>query len=630
LNTPENPDTAPRCAIYCRYSSEQQRDSMSIEAQKRACSEFAERQKWNIARFYIDEARSGTSDDRANFQAMIADATAKDKPFDYIVVHKLDRFARNRYDSIKYKHLLNRKGVRVVSASQPIIGSGDPTEVLLESILEGMDEFYSLNLAREAIKGMAENARNGWYNGGHPPYGFDFETVKTAKGAKKKLVVNSAEAKIVRRIYRDYLSGSGIIAIRNGLNADGSKNRSGRPWTKNVVTGILKNEKYAGDMAFGKRPNRARRNYAPKYEAVIVKNCHEAIVSREDHEEVQRRLARNHPSVTHPRAVASEYLFSGIAKCRLCGGHMKGLSAHGRSERYRYYVCSVNDRVNRKACPQRKIRANVIEEIVIAKLKERLTSREVLEDIIRINNEALKELKAKSEKTLERIEADIARIEQKRRRLFEAIEDGIGGLASEDIAPRLRELQEKKTEAEAERERIKASIAQKPIKSSEEILRKWVEFFKALFDDPDFWKNKARIHSLIESIEIDASRVYVTYCAKLKGETDVLMLDKDPPPDGGGGGGKAVCLPHGAGSHYFLRQTVSIDLKEIIAACRRRVQARPAPAPEFQVSGGRAIMKIPVPSTKQVEMKDGKKIEVWELNGHVFVTAGSSGERCQS
>jgi len=602
---------------------------MSIEAQKRACSEFADRQGWKISRFFIDEARSGTSDDRLSFQEMIAEAIGKDRNFDYIVVHKLDRFARNRYDSIKYKHLLNRKGVRVVSASQPIIGSGDPTEVLLESILEGMDEFYSLNLARESIKGMAENARNGWYNGGLAPYGFDFEPLKTAKGTKNRLRVNRGEAKIVQRIFREYLDGSGIVAIRNGLNAEGIKNRSGRAWTKNVIAGILKNEKYVGDMAFGKRKNRAGRAYAPKYDTVIVKNCHEALIRREDHEEVQRRLSRNHPSVTHPRSVASDYLFSGIAKCRLCGGHFKGLSAHGRNERYRYYVCSVNDRVGRKACQQKKIRADALEFIVVQKLKERLTSRDVLEDIIRVNNEALKEMKAKSEKTVAKIDLEIATIERKRRRLFEAIEEGVGGLASEDIAPRLRELQEKKTEAEKERERLRITIAQKPIKSSEEILRQWVSFFSDLFNDPDFWSNKTRLHSLIEKIEIDSDRVYVTYCAKLKGETDVIDFDK-PPPDRGGGGGKAVCLPHGSGSHYFLRQTVSIDLKEIIAACRRRVQARPAPAPEFQVSGGRAIMKIPVPSTKQVEMKDGKKIEVWELNGHVFVTAGSSGERCQS
>ena len=161
-----------RCAVYCRYSSEGQRDSMSIEAQRRACTEFAAKQGWSVHKVYVDEARSGTSDDRAAFQEMIADGIKKHPPFQVVLVHKLDRFARNRYDSIKYKSLLRRKGIKVVSATQPIVGSGDPTEVLLEAMLEGMDEFYSLNLARESLKGMAENARRGWWNGGHAPFGY--------------------------------------------------------------------------------------------------------------------------------------------------------------------------------------------------------------------------------------------------------------------------------------------------------------------------------------------------------------------------------------------------------------------------------------------------------------------------
>ncbi len=88
------------CAIYCRYSSEGQRDSMSIEAQRRACTDFATKQGWSVHKVFVDEARSGTSDEREAFQDMMAEAVQKCSPFQFVLVHKLDRFARNRYDSI--------------------------------------------------------------------------------------------------------------------------------------------------------------------------------------------------------------------------------------------------------------------------------------------------------------------------------------------------------------------------------------------------------------------------------------------------------------------------------------------------------------------------------------------------
>src|SRR3989338_7928690 len=197
------------CVIYCRYSSEAQRNSLSIEAQTHECRAFAERQGWIVHKIYVDEARSGTSDDRVSFQEMIHDALSPDPPFRVVLVHKLDRFARNRYDSIKYKHFLRKKGLRVISAGQPILGSGDPTEVLLEAMLEGMDEFYSLNLSRESLKGMAENARQGYWNGGYAPYGYKFTFIQTPKGQKRKLMIEDSEAKAVKLIFKMYLNGLG-------------------------------------------------------------------------------------------------------------------------------------------------------------------------------------------------------------------------------------------------------------------------------------------------------------------------------------------------------------------------------------------------------------------------------------
>ena len=116
---------------YCRFSSEAQRDGYSIEAQVRAITEWAQREGHVIRDFYIDEARSGTSDNRESFQRMISDASTG--TFKAVVVHKLDRFARDRYDSAVYRHKLKEHGIRVISVLEPLDDS--PESIMMEAVL---------------------------------------------------------------------------------------------------------------------------------------------------------------------------------------------------------------------------------------------------------------------------------------------------------------------------------------------------------------------------------------------------------------------------------------------------------------------------------------------------------------
>jgi site-specific DNA recombinase len=115
---------------------------------------------------------------------------------------------------------------------------------------------------------------------------------------KRKLVINASEAKIVRHIFREYLKGKGIVTLTLALNSHDLRIRGGRPFSKNTVANILHNEKYAGDMAFGKRRNREGRQYPVKFDTVIVRNCHEPIIDRKDFDKVQALLASRHPDVS--------------------------------------------------------------------------------------------------------------------------------------------------------------------------------------------------------------------------------------------------------------------------------------------------------------------------------------------
>ena len=154
-----------RAVAYPRYSSDNQREE-SIIAQMRAIEQYCQQKGYVLVNSYPDEERTATTDRRPNFQQMIQDSAKR--LFDVVVVHKLDRFARNRYDSAHYKRVLKKNGVRVESV---LSLDNSPESVVLESVLEGMAEYYSLNLAREVRKGMRENAEQGIHTGDYHPMG---------------------------------------------------------------------------------------------------------------------------------------------------------------------------------------------------------------------------------------------------------------------------------------------------------------------------------------------------------------------------------------------------------------------------------------------------------------------------
>jgi DNA invertase Pin-like site-specific DNA recombinase len=153
--------------IYARYSDENQREE-SIQGQLRECKEYAEKNNITILGSYIDRAFSAKTDNRPEFQRMIKDSGKR--LFDAIIVWKLDRFARNRYDSAHYKSVLRKNGIKVISATEAI--AEDSTGILLESLLEGYAEFYSAELSEKVVRGMTENALKCKFNGGTVPTGY--------------------------------------------------------------------------------------------------------------------------------------------------------------------------------------------------------------------------------------------------------------------------------------------------------------------------------------------------------------------------------------------------------------------------------------------------------------------------
>lgn len=165
-----------KAVIYARYSSDSQHEEF-IEGQIRKCTAFAEKNGITVLRHYIDRAFSAKTDNRPEFQNMIKDSNKK--LFDTVIVWKLDRFARNRYDSARHKATLKKNGVKVVSATEAIADGS--VGIMMETILEGMAEYYSVDLSEKVVRGMTDNALKCMFNGGTLPIGYiiDKEQLKS-------------------------------------------------------------------------------------------------------------------------------------------------------------------------------------------------------------------------------------------------------------------------------------------------------------------------------------------------------------------------------------------------------------------------------------------------------------------
>ena len=346
---------APRKAVaYARFSSELQR-SESIDAQLRAIKKYAADNKLMLIGEYIDLAKSGKNADRPKFQEMIHDS--KNGMFDTIIVHKLDRFARNRYDSVRYRHKLNSNGVQILSVLENY-DSNSPEGVLMESLYEGMNEYYIRNLSREIMKGLKENAYKAKFTGGIPPLGYSIDN-------ELNYIINESEAIIIRIIFEMIDSGNGYGEVIKRLNNLGYTTKTGKSFGKNSIYSILKNTKYNGTYEFNTTPSRDlnghRNSHARKCdsEVIRVEDAIPSIISKDIFNNVQNLM--NSRKRQNGAASAKEvYLLSGKIFCGNCGmaytGHRK---FNNQKRKYVVYSCGTNQR--KKECNSSYIRKDHIE-----------------------------------------------------------------------------------------------------------------------------------------------------------------------------------------------------------------------------------------------------------------------------
>ena len=470
-----------KAVIYARYSSDNQREE-SIEGQIRECTEYANHNGMTILRSYIDRALSARTADRPEFQNMIRDS--EKGLFDIVLVWKIDRFSRDRYDSAHYKHLLKKNGVKVVSAKENI--SDGPEGIILESMLEGYAEYYSAELSEKIHRGQRENALKGRNNGGGIPLGY-------LLGSDQKLVIDPVTAPLVEEIFRRYADGETVRSIVEDFNNRGFKTKHGHLFSMNSFNRILKNRKYIGEF---------------QYQDIVIPGGVPAIVSEDLFYRVQERLEKNKRAPAMAKADA-DYLLTTKIFCGMCERMMVGESGTSHTgDKHYYYKCAGVKRT--KDCKKKSVKKEWIEKAVVV-----LTVNRVLKDdeISRIADSIIA-LQESEDTTIPALKKQLADTERGIENMLNAIQQGI---LTSSTKERLETL-------ERQKESLQTAIAQaelqKPKYTKEQIVN-WINQFK--YGDADSIEyQKHIIDTFVNAIYLFDDKIVITY--NFKGGTETITM----------------------------------------------------------------------------------------------------------
>ncbi len=492
--------------IYARFSSDRQREE-SIEGQLRECREYADKNGIRVIDSYIDRALSASkdTDKRLDFQRMIRDSGRH--LFDTVLVWKLDRFARNRYDSAHYKNILKKNGVRVVSATEHI--TEGPEGIILESMLEGMAEYYSAELSEKIHRGQKDNALKGRNNGGRIPLGFKL-------GEDKRLEIDPATAPIVQEIFKRYAEGETVRAIVDDLNSRGLKTSRGYKFAYPSFNTLLQNRKYMGEF---------------KYQDVVIPGGVPALVDEDTFNRVQARMAKNKQAPATAKAKES-YLLTTKLFCGECGKIMFGESGTGTGGKvYRYYKCASAKK--KAGCHKKAVKKEWIENLVVEQTMALVMNKPLMEQI----TDRLLAMQGQESFDLRLLKKQLKEAEKGIENMLNAIQMGI---ITPSTKQRLAELEEQKT-------RLEQQMILEQIKNPA-LSREQITFFLDQYKKTDIHdeaKRQRLIDCFVNAVFVYDDKIVLTF--NYKDGTKTISLDDVNSSDMVGNGpplkqeGQGIC-----------------------------------------------------------------------------------------
>jgi len=442
-----------RAAAYARYSSDVQSDT-SIEAQLEKIRKYCQEKGYVIVREYIDRAQSATTDKREAFQKMFQDA--EKNIFDIVVVYKLDRFARNLYDSVVYTKKLEDIGIALESATEPI--THDIAGKFFRNIMSAINELYIENLKQELRDKAIVVAKKGYHMGGQPPFGYKLVEVKDEYGKRRKrYVIDEEEAKIVIQIFEWAAQGYTLQEIADRLNSLGIKTRRGGEWRVNSLYDLLRNKKYIGVFVYNKG---TKHNYhANRNDTIEVPGAIPPIISEELWERVRERF----PLHLQPAKKRHNYPLKGILVCGVCGSPMSA----GTGGNYPSYMCLRAKREHLKG--HIKIGKKKIETYVFNRIRHEIVENVDFEILVEEINKEIEKNSEEKQKVLASLNQKLLETEEKIRRGVEAIMEGI---EIDELKEELERLKKQKLELQ---ERILSLTSAKPQSyiTAEQVRKHW-------------------------------------------------------------------------------------------------------------------------------------------------------------
>ena len=484
-----------KAVIYARYSSHNQREE-SIEGQLRKCYEYADKHGFVVIGEYIDRALSAKTDNRANFQKMIRDSERGQ--FEAIIMYTLDRFARNRYDAATYKARLKKNGVKLFYTEQSI--GDDPESIILESVLEGMAEYYSKNLSRGVRRGLHENALKAMVTGGGMPLGY-------RKSADSKYEIDPATAHIVQEIFDLYGNqGMSQRQIVNYLNQQGYRTSRGKEFRLSSLERILVNKKYVGIYEYGE---------------VEIKDGIPALISEELFMKAQKSLTHNKRTSGRMKA-PMPYLLTGKVFCGHCGQPITGESGTSHTGSiYNYYKCY--GRRQRK-CEKSNEKKEWLETLVVKETVKQILQPDVI-DVIAEKVAELAEKEFQDKSHVNALKDELGDVQKSIRNLLKLVETGY---ETDDVGERLLDLNSQKADLQ---KRISKAENKKPLLTKDRIA---------------FWLTKFINDGDINDVEYQ-QRIIDTLVNK------VFIFDND-------GGGRKVVITYNTSNNIKSTLTLS-DIK---------------------------------------------------------------------
>ncbi len=430
--------------IYARYSCDHQREE-SIEGQLRECREFALKHNLCVIREYIDRAYSAKTDNRPEFQKMIQESHLKE--FSTIIVWKLDRFARNRYDSLRYKMILKKNMVDVISATEMISKGADG--ILVESLLEGFAEYFSAELSEKVIRGMTENVFNHKFNGGKLPVGYYIDE-------NQQYQIDVKTAPYVKDAFVMYASNFSMKEIAEYLRNKGVRTSNNEPISLRSMSNMLRNRKYIGEY---------------KYRDIVIPDGIPQIVPVKLFDDVQKKLEMKRRN-SNPD-MKQRYILSSKLRCGKCNSPMCGESGTSKTGKvYHYYKCSSVKR--HLGCDMKSVRQEDIEKEVLEYVVQNYLTKENMEIIV----QQIMEINKKENAGILLLKKQYTCVKRNIRNIVDAIADGF---YNDSVKEKLLKLEKEKAELEMQIEIEKEKVSKLTL--TEDQIRFWLSNILTLISD---------------------------------------------------------------------------------------------------------------------------------------------------